>query len=117
MPCGTQKTRSRISARFLNTVMWRSPTILQKIRFGRLWWDEKNWLFCASLKGADSCAIVYTLTETAKANGIGPYGNLLRVLSLLPYLGKNPSYAELDKFMPWHSELRATFSGLPQIEN
>ena len=31
---------------------------------------RKNWLFCDSVKGAQSSAIVYSLVETAKANGI-----------------------------------------------
>lgn len=34
---------------------------------------RKNWLFCDSAKGAESSAIVYSLVETARANGIEPY--------------------------------------------
>ena len=34
---------------------------------------RKNWLFCDSVKGAESSAIVYSLVETAQANGIEPY--------------------------------------------
>ena len=34
---------------------------------------RKNWLFCDTPKGADASAIVYTLAETAKANGLEPY--------------------------------------------
>ena len=30
---------------------------------------------------------------------------LLRVLSLLPYQGKTPSNAELDKPLPWHPKV------------
>lgn len=66
---------------------------------------RKNWLFCDSVKGADSSAIVYTLVETAKLNGIEPYRYLLAVLSLLPYMGKNPSYSELETLLPWHPQL------------
>jgi len=43
--------------------------------------------------------------ETAKANGVEPYAYLLRVLSLLPYLGKSPSNAELDELLPWHPRM------------
>ena len=63
---------------------------------------RKNWLFCDSVKGAESSAIVYSLVETAKANGIEPYEYLLLVLSMLPYQGKSPSHEELEKLMPWH---------------
>jgi len=62
---------------------------------------RKNWLFCDTVKGADSSAIVYRLVESAKANGINPYSYLLRVLSFMPYLGKTPPNDELDKLMPW----------------
>lgn len=62
---------------------------------------RKNWLFCDSMKGADSSAIVYTMTETAKVNGQNPYQYLLWVLSSMPYL-KNPSAEKLDALMPWN---------------
>ena len=63
---------------------------------------RKNWLFCDSVKGAESSAIVYSLVETAKANGIEPYEYLLLILTMLPYLGKSPAHEELEKLMPWH---------------
>ena len=56
---------------------------------------RKNWLFCDSVKGAESSAIVYSLVETAKANGVEPYEYLLLVLSMLPYLGKSPAHDQL----------------------
>ena len=67
---------------------------------------RKNWLFCDSVKGAESSAIVYSLVETAKANGIEPYEYLLLVLTMLPYLGKSPAHEELEKLMPWHPAVR-----------
>lgn len=67
---------------------------------------RKNWLFSDTPRGADSSAIIYTLVETAKANGIEPYAYLLRVLSLLPYLGKAPANAELDELLPWHPRMQ-----------
>ena len=51
---------------------------------------RKNWLFCDTPKGAESSAIVYTLVETPKANGLEPYTYLLQVLTELPYLGRPP---------------------------
>ena len=52
---------------------------------------RKNWFFCDTPKGADSSAIVYTMVETAKANGLDPYDYLLNILGAIPYLGKNPA--------------------------
>lgn len=33
----------------------------------------QNWWLCDSAKGAESSAIVYSLVDTVKANGIDPY--------------------------------------------
>ena len=66
---------------------------------------RKDWLFCDSVKGAEASAVVYSLVETAKANGLDPYDYLLLVLAMLPYLGKNPSHEEREKLMPWHSKV------------
>ena len=84
-------------------------TVSENNQFFRLCSTEhkrKNRLFSDTTKGADSSAIVYTLVETAKANGIDPYAYLLRVLSLLPYFGKSPSNEELDQLLPWHQRMR-----------
>ena len=67
---------------------------------------RKNWLFCDTIKGAEASAVVYTLVETAKANGLEPYEYLHLVLTMLPYLGKNPSHEELEKLMPWHPKVK-----------
>ncbi len=62
---------------------------------------RKNWLFCDTVKGADSSAIVYSLVESAKANGLVPYDYLLRLLTILPLMGKSPPNEKLDELMPW----------------
>lgn len=62
---------------------------------------RKNWTFCGSPKGAHASACVYTLVETAKANGLNPYKYLEYILSILP--GSNPKTNPkiLDLMMPW----------------
>ena len=67
---------------------------------------KKVLLFCGSVKGAESSAIVYSLVETAKANGIEPYEYPLLALSMLPYLGKSPAHNELEKLTPWYPAVR-----------
>ncbi len=37
---------------------------------------RKNWLFSASVKGVKASANLYSLIETAKANGLEPYARL-----------------------------------------
>lgn len=47
---------------------------------------RKNWLFANTEGGAQSSAIVYSLIETAKENGLDPYRYLVHVLSKAPIL-------------------------------
>ena len=70
---------------------------------------RKNWLFCDTTKGAEASAIVYSLVESAKANGIEPFAYLQHVLVELPYLGKNQSHEELESFMPWAPYIQQEF--------
>lgn len=74
---------------------------------------RKNWLFCDTPKGAEASAIVYSLVESAKANGIEPFAYLQHVLAQLPYLGKNHSHEELKSLMPWAPYIQQHF----QIKN
>ena len=71
---------------------------------------RKNWLFCDMPKGAEASAIVYSLVESAKANGIEPFAYLQHVLVQLPYLGKNHSHEELESLMPWASYIQQNFA-------
>jgi len=45
---------------------------------------RKNWLFSDSVKGVKASANLYSLIETAKANGQEPYAYLQRVFTELP---------------------------------
>lgn len=70
---------------------------------------RKNWLFCDTTKGAEASAIVYSLVESAKVNGVEPFAYLQHVLVELPYLGKNQSHEELESFMPWAPYIQQEF--------
>ena len=64
---------------------------------------RKNWLFSGSPKGATASAGIYTLVETAKANGLDPMKYITFILGDLPgtdYLNY-PEY--LDDYLPWGS--------------
>ena len=45
---------------------------------------RKNWLFSASVRGVKASANLYSLIETAKANGLEPYAYLRMVFTELP---------------------------------
>lgn len=70
---------------------------------------RKNWLFCDTPKGAEASAIVYSMVESAKANGIEPFSYLQHVLVELPYLRKNHSHEVLESLMPWAPYIQENF--------
>ena len=48
--------------------------------------DRKNFLFANTPSGAKSSALIFSLIETAKENGLDPYRYLLWELSEVPKL-------------------------------
>lgn len=59
---------------------------------------RKNWLFSHTPSGAQASAAIYSLIETAKANGLSPYEYLLYVFETLPILDDD----DLSTLLPWH---------------
>jgi len=60
---------------------------------------RKNALFAGHDDGAENWAIVASLIETCKLNGIDPYVYLAEVLSRLVNLWPN---ARMDELLPWN---------------
>jgi len=46
--------------------------------------NRKSWLFANSVAGANASANLYSLVETAKANGHEPYAYIKKMLTELP---------------------------------
>ena len=68
---------------------------------------RKNFLFCDTAKGADASALCFSVMETAKRNGLNPFGYLLFLLQELPKLGENPTDEQLIPLLPWDDNLPA----------
>jgi hypothetical protein len=60
---------------------------------------RKNWLFANTPRGATASAIVYSIVETAKENGINPLTYLTYLFEQLPNIKWTDD--NLDKLMPW----------------
>ena len=60
---------------------------------------RKNWLFSNSQAGARASANLYSLIETAKANGVEPYAYLKVIFTELP---KAQSVEAIDALLPWN---------------
>ena len=69
---------------------------------------RKNWLFCDTPDGAVASEMVYTIIETAKANGVNIYHYLCYLLEQCP--SKQSSEEELESFAPWNEEVQEEIS-------
>ena len=56
---------------------------------------RKNWLFSGNEKGAEASAIIYSLTETCRANEIEPINYFNNILKKLPYCKTDADYSAL----------------------
>jgi transposase len=68
---------------------------------------RKNWLFANTPRGAKASAVIYSVIETAKENGLKPYEYLKVLFEQLPQLTGPLDEASLEPFMPWSSSLPA----------
>ena len=67
--------------------------------------NRKNWLFCDTPNGAQASAVVYTMVEMAKANGVNVYHYLTYLLEKLP--NDKMSDEELELLAPWNENVKA----------
>jgi transposase len=61
---------------------------------------RKNWLFSNTANGAQASAMLYSLIETAKANGLTPFDYLHHLLEEIP---RNP--VDIEPLLPWNVDL------------
>ena len=69
---------------------------------------RRNWLFSGTPEGAWASATIYSLIETAKANGLEPYRYLRYLFERLPQASTTEEHRAL---LPWHlsaEEIRLT---------
>ncbi len=66
---------------------------------------RKGWLFADTARGATASARLYSLVETAKANGLDPFAYLEQVFTQLPTAKEPADYAAL---LPWRIALGKT---------
>ena len=65
---------------------------------------RRNGLFCDTTDGADASMMVYSLLETARANGLNPQKYLEYLLEARP--NENMSDEELESMAPWSPKVQ-----------
>jgi len=66
---------------------------------------RKNWLFSDTQDGANASMTMFSMVETAKANGLDPQKYLLFLLDQRPSVEMTDD--ELDQLMPWSEAVKA----------
>jgi hypothetical protein len=64
---------------------------------------RKGWLFSDTVKGAVASANLFSIVETAKANGVEPHAYLSLLFAELPYA---KVVEDFEKLLPWNAEVR-----------
>jgi hypothetical protein len=59
---------------------------------------RKGWLFSDTVPGARASANLYSLVETAKANGVEPFAYLTALFERLPHV---QTVADFEAVLPW----------------
>jgi transposase len=75
---------------------------------------RKGWLFADTVKGATASANLYSLVETAKANGVEPHAYLTHLFTKLPIA---KSVEDFEALLPWNAkELRPSARPSPEAD-
>ena len=82
----------------------RSERALRTFTIGR-----KNWMTLNTVRGAQASAMIYSITETARANGLNVYYYVKHLLTELLDIRIDGSVDEkgLERLMPWSKDLPA----------
>ncbi len=62
---------------------------------------RKNWLFANTPRGAKASAILYSIIETAKENGLNPYEYLTYIFKNAPNWDVRNKVDNLERLLPW----------------
>jgi hypothetical protein len=65
---------------------------------------RKNFLFCNTPSGARASAVIYSIIETAKANGLNPHAYLTYLFERLPNMDTT-DIAAIEELLPWNVKL------------
>lgn len=66
---------------------------------------KHTWKLIDSLDGANASAIIYSITETAKANNLNPFRYLEYILTVLKDHQEDKEYSFIDDILPWSEKL------------
>jgi len=111
-----QVSPKSLTGKALNYTQAQWPRLIRVLEDGRIEVDNnlcenairpfvlgrKAWLFADTPAGATASAHLYSLIETAKANGVEPYAYLKRVFEELPAVVAADDDDAITRLLPWN---------------
>jgi transposase len=99
---GNPTTGSSLKAAMVSRVMyrarWTAHSSFCSRRIAPTTLGRRNWTFLGSDSGGDRAAIVFTLIQSCKLNGVNPEAYLA---DLIGRVGDHPA-SRLDQLLPWN---------------
>lgn len=86
----------------------RAERTIKSLVIGR-----KNFMFCNTQRGANACAVIYSIVESAKEAGLNPMTYLTYLFDVMPNLAEINDVTLL-KIVPW-SDLLPDFCKVPSV--
>ncbi|MEA4883291.1 MAG: transposase, partial [Clostridia bacterium] len=65
---------------------------------------RRNWLFANTPRGAKASAVIYSIIETAKENGLNPFAYLRHLFEQMPSIDLVDP-AAIEKLLPYSNSL------------
>ena len=66
---------------------------------------KHSWHLVESTKGAEASAIMYTITETARANNLQPYEYFRYILQEFEKPESDPTRKQIADLLPWSDSI------------
>ena len=77
---------------------------------------RKNWVNVFSKDGAYASSVIYSIVETAKANGLNVNAYLEYLLSELSAHADEPKQKVISRLLPWSKEVKKLCTKPPQYD-
>ena len=76
-----------------------------EITIRNFWVVKHNWHIIDTPQGAEASAIIYSLTESAKANNLKPYNYFKYILKETSKHQEDKTLDFLDSLLPWSLDI------------
>lgn len=78
---------------------------------------KDTWKLIDIIDGAKSTVIIYSITETAKANNLNPFRYLEPILTVMKDYQEDTNYSFMEGLLPWSDQLLEIYRSRTKTTN